>query len=158
MKLMRWEPRVKALNVWEPFEDLVAFNREVDRIFGNLLGPIPFTLTSTEEPWSPRVDVSETDAMVVLKAELPGVKQEDIQVSIQDNTLTLKGERKLETDVKQGRYTRIERSYGAFQRSMALPPAVDANQVKATYKDGILEIQLPKKEDAKPKEIKVETV
>jgi len=102
------------------------------------------------------VDIHETKDSFLLMAELPGVKQEDVEVSVEGDTLTLKGERKRETEVKEDQYHRIERSYGRFERSILLPSVVDPNRVKATYRDGVLEVQLPKKEEAKPKEIKVE--
>jgi HSP20 family protein len=113
-------------------------------------------MASTEAIWSPLVDVHETKEGYQLQVELPGVKQEDIQVSIEGETLTLKGERKHEAEVKEDEYHRVERSYGRFERSIVLPSVVDPGQVKATYRDGVLEILLPKKEEAKPKEIKVE--
>jgi HSP20 family protein len=128
----------------------------MDEIFGEFFGQTPFAMAATEAVWSPLVDVHETKEGFLLQVELPGVKQEDIQVSMVGDTLTLKGERKRETEVKEDSYHRIERSYGTFQRSIVLPSVVDANRVKATYREGVLEIQLPKKEEAKPKEIKVE--
>jgi HSP20 family protein len=128
----------------------------MDEIFGEFFGPTPFAMAATEAAWSPLVDVHETKDGLQLLVELPGVKQEDIQVSMVGDTLTLKGERKRETEVKEDNYHRIERSYGTFQRSIVLPSVVDPNRVKATYRDGVLEIQLPKKEETKPKEIKVE--
>jgi HSP20 family protein len=126
------------------------------RLLGGSSGLTPFQVVSTGSPWTPRVDVAETKEKILVRAELPGVKQEDIQISIMDDTLTLKGERKRESEVEEDHYHRIERSYGTFQRSMVLPTVVDPNLVKATYRDGVLEIQLPKKEEAKPMEIKVE--
>ena len=102
------------------------------------------------------MDVVDSKDGILLKVEIPGVKQEDISISVEENTLTVKGERKQESQVNEEGYSRFERSYGAFQRSVLLPPTVDADRVKATYKDGVLEVQLPKKEEAKPKTIKVE--
>jgi HSP20 family protein len=103
------------------------------------------------------MDVAETKDGISLKIEVPGVRQEDISISLEDNALTVKGERKHESEVSDEGYKRVERSYGTFQRSVLLPQTVDVNRVKATYKDGVLEIQLPKKEEAQPKAIKVET-
>jgi HSP20 family protein len=113
-------------------------------------------MAATEAIWSPLVDIHETKDSFLLEAELPGVKQEDIQVSVEGETLTLRGERRRETEVKEDQYQRIERSYGRFERNILLPSVVDPDRVKATYRDGVLEIQLPKKEEAKPKEIKVD--
>ena len=156
MLLERWQPRTQTLVRWDPFSELTDLRREMDQIFGNFFGRTPFSMATTEGNWSPLVDIHETNEGFQLMAELPGVKQEDIQVSVEGDTLTLKGERKHETEVKQDQYHRIERSYGSFERSILLPSVVDATRVKATYKDGVLEVQLPKKEEAKPKEIKVE--
>jgi len=92
----------------------------------------------------------------VVKADLPGVNKDDIQIDLKDNTLTLKGEKKFENKVSKDNYIRVERSYGTFVRSFTLPQNVDAEKIKATYKDGVLELTLPKKEEAKPKQIKVD--
>jgi len=156
MLLERWQPRVHTLARWNPFAGMADLQREMDQIFGEFFGRTPFRMAATEAMWSPLVDVHETKDSILLQVELPGVKQEDIQVSIEGDTLTLKGERKRETEVKEDQYHRVERSYGRFERSILLPSVVDSGRVKATYRDGVLGIQLPKKEEAKPKEIKVE--
>ena len=156
MLLDKWQPRVLSLNTWDPFAEMADLRRMTDQVFGEFFGRTPSEMASTQGIWSPLVDIHETKDGIQLKAELPGVKQEDIEVSLEGDTLTLKGERRRETEVKENQYHRIERSYGKFQRSILLPEAMDASRVKATYRDGVLEIQLPKKEEAKPKEIKVE--
>ena len=156
MLLERWQPRVHTLARWNPFAGMADLQREMDQIFGEFFGRTPFRMAATEAMWSPLVDVHETKDSILLQVELPGVKQEDIQVSIEGDTLTLKGERKRETEVKEDQYHRVERSYGHFERRILLPSVVDSGRVKATYRDGVLGIQLPKKEEAKPKEIKVE--
>lgn len=156
MILEKWQPRLPSLEAWDPFVELASLRRQMDQAFGEFFGQTPSSMAVTEGLWSPLVDIHETKDDIRLTAELPGVKQEDIQVSIVDDTLTLKGERKRETEVKQEQYHRIERGYGSFQRSILLPSVVDPNRVKATYRDGVLEIQLPKREEAKPKAIKVE--
>jgi HSP20 family protein len=156
MLLTKWQPRVPSLNTWDPLSDMAELRRMTDQVFGEFFGRTPLDMASTEGLWSPKVDIHETKEGIRLTAELPGVKQEDIQVSIEGDSLTLQGERKRQPDVKEDQYFRIERSYGKFRRSILLPSLVDASQVKATYRDGVLEIQLPKKEEAKPKEIKVE--
>lgn len=156
MFLERWQPRMQSVTRWDPFEEMADFRREMDRLFGEFFGRTPFSMAATEAMWTPLVDIHETRDSYLLMAEVPGVKQEDIQVSIEGDTLTLKGERKRETEVREDQYHRIERSYGRFERSILLPSGVDADGVKATYRDGVLEIQLPKKEEAKPKAIKVE--
>ena len=108
------------------------------------------------ETWAPAVDIHENDDSFVVKADLPGVNKDDIQIDLKDNTLTLKGEKKFENKVSKDNYIRVERSYGTFVRSFTLPQNVDAEKIKATYKDGVLELTLPKKEEAKPKQIKVD--
>jgi HSP20 family protein len=102
------------------------------------------------------VDISENENAYVLKAELPGVSREDINIDINNKMLTLKGEKKFEEKTEKENYVRVERSYGSFSRTFALSDKVDTENVKASYKDGVLEVTLPKKEEAKPREIKVE--
>jgi HSP20 family protein len=106
--------------------------------------------------WVPAVDIYETDAHeVVVKAELPDMKREDINLTFENGVLTLKGERKFEQEVKKGNFQRIERRHGAFSRSFTLPNTVDAGKISASYKDGVLTIRLPQREEAKPKQIAV---
>jgi len=156
MLLEKWQPRVQLLTRWDSLPQTVGLRREIDQIFGELFGRTPFSIAATQAIWSPLVDIHENKDGFQLVAELPGVKQENIQVSVKGDTLTLSGERKREAEVKDDQRHRIERSYGRFERTILLHPVVDANRVKASYRDGVLEIQLPKKEEAKPKEIKVE--
>jgi len=156
MLLERWQPRVQSLTRWGPFAEMTDLRREMDHIFGEFFGRTPSSMAATEAMWSPLVDIHETKDSFLLMAELPGVKQEDVEVSVEGDTLTLKGERKREAEVKEDQYHRIERSYGRFERSILLPSVVDPNRVKATYRDGVLEVQLPKKEEAKPKAVKIE--
>ena len=108
-----------------------------------------------EGAWGPVVDVIEDDDNVVIRANLPGMEKDDIDLSVVGDTLTLKGEKKQESEVKEGNYYRIERSYGLFQREIPLPSAVDADKVEASYKDGVLEVKLPRKEGAKAKKISI---
>jgi len=147
-----------ALVRWEPFRELMTLQDRMNRLFGDFF---PRQAGLEEESiaggvWSPAVDIYETDNDIVLKAELPGMKQEDIQLDIRDNVLTLKGERRQESDVKEGSYHRVERSYGAFQRMFTLPNVIQQDKVKAKYKDGVLEVTMPKAEVAKPKHIAIE--
>ena len=153
MTLQRWKPRFSSLTRWDPFADILGIQQEMNRLFDSFFGR---TSTLTEGVWTPLLDIYETKDHVVLKAELPGMKLEDIDITIVGDILTLKGERKREEEVKDENYYRVERAYGAFHRSIPLPSVVDTDQVKATYKDGVLEIKLPKKEETKTKEIKVE--
>jgi len=109
----------------------------------------------TVADWMPTVDISETDHAYVIKAELPEVKREDVKVRVEEGVLTLSGERRQEKEEKGKKYHRVERSYGSFVRSFALPESVDENGVQAEYKDGVLSLHLPKAEKAKPKAIEV---
>ena len=130
--LEKWQPRVPSFRNWDPISEMADLRRMTDQVFGEFFGRTPFEMASVEGLWSPMVDIYETKDGLRLTAELPGVKQEDIHLSIEGNTLTLKGERKHEMDVKEVQYYRIERSYGNFQRSILLPSMVDGSQVKAT--------------------------
>ena len=123
----------------------------IDEAIGRL-----FSAPQSERPWTPAVDVAENENSLILKADLPGIEQNDIAINLENGTLTLKGERKFEkTEDKEG-YHRIERGYGAFARSFTLPDSIDAEHVKAEFKNGVLTVTLPKKELAKPRAIKVQ--
>jgi len=144
-----------AITRWEPFRDLVVSQDRFNRIFNDTLSRF-FEDDSSTRTWSPAVDIYETDQNVVLKAELPGVDPKDVEARVEDGTLYLKGQRKFQNEVKEDHYHRIERSYGSFVRSFALPRSVDADEVSAEYKDGVLTLTLPKREEAKPKTIKIQ--
>ena len=138
---------------FDPFRDAVSFQNRMNRFFE------PFLRTSTEDcgTWLPPVDIREDGAAIRLQAELPGLKQEEIEIHIENNILTLKGERKQENEVKEQDYHRVERSFGSFSRSFSLPTSVNSEKVQAVYKDGILDITLPKSESSKSRKIKVTT-
>ena len=141
---------------WDPFRDLVALQDRMNRLFDESVRNVRTgdeALSSAT--WSPAVDIYETANEVVVKAELPEVNQSDIDIQVENNTLTLRGERKLDKETKQENFHRIERAYGVFSRSFTLPSTVDQERIKADYKDGILRISLPKREASKPKQIKV---
>jgi HSP20 family protein len=144
-----------AITRWEPFRDLVVSQDRFNRIFNDTLSRF-FEDDWSTRTWSPAVDIYETDQNVVLKAELPGVDPKDVEARVEDGTLYLKGQRKFQNEVKEDHYHRIERSYGSFVRSFALPRSVDADEVSAEYKDGVLTLTLPKREEAKPKTIKIQ--
>ncbi len=138
------------------FREMMGF--DPFRLFGE--GFSPFFRNMGEENWSlstwaPACDVFENDNEIVVKAELPEVKKEDVTVAIDNNVLTIRGERKFEQDVKKENYHRVERRYGEFTRSFTLPGFVDAAKVNAEFKDGILRVTMPKREEAKPKQIEV---
>jgi len=146
-----------SLMRWRPTHDLISMREEMNRLFDNFFSGFPERRRGLlEGEWAPSIDVAETDEEIVVTAELPGVKQEEVDISIADSVLTLKGEKKEEKEVKEKNYHRIERSYGSFQRSISLPTSVEASKAKATYKDGILRVTVPKVEEAKPKQIKID--
>jgi HSP20 family protein len=131
----------------DPFQGLRFFEDAVTRLMSE---------PRTGRPWSPAVDILETEDAVTLKADLPDVKTEDIDIRVENGTMTLRGHRKFEKEENVKGYHRIERSYGEFVRSFAVPPTVETDKVGAEYKNGVLTITLPKKETAKPRQVKVE--
>jgi len=148
MAIVRW---------LDPFRDLSAIQERMNQIFEDALA----RSRGREEGlrtgmWTPAVDIYENNDSVVVKAELPGVERDQISVEVKDGILTLRGERKFEKEVKEESYHRIERSYGNFQRSFSLPVSVEQDEVTARFKDGVLEVILPKKEQARPKQIQVD--
>ena len=144
-----------AIVRWRPFRDLVSIQDEMNGLFDDFFGHRPARVEWTEGVWSPSVDVSEDKDNVVIKAEMPGMNKVDVKISVQDNVLTLKGEKKQEKEEKDANYHRIERSYGSFCRSLMLPTSVETDKIKANYRDGVLNITLPKTEEVKPKEIPI---
>ncbi|HXF48214.1 MAG TPA: Hsp20/alpha crystallin family protein [Verrucomicrobiae bacterium] len=136
-----------------PMLDIASdFTREADRLFSDFINRGIFRLS---DEWAPMVDVAETKDEVIVRAEVPGMTKEDISVTLQDNVLTLRGEKKQEKVENGTTYHRMERSYGNFVRSFTLPTVVREDKTKATYKDGVLTITLPKAEEVKPKEISI---
>jgi HSP20 family protein len=145
-----------AIVRWEPFRDLMTTQREFDRLFKEAFSPMFGEGELSTRTWAPPVDIYENENNIVLKAELPGVDPKDVEVRVEDSTLYLKGERKFEKETKEENYHRVERSYGSFARSFSLPNSINADKVKAEYKDGLLTLTLPKREEAKPKTIKID--
>ena len=144
------------LKVWEPYRSFKPFHRNVGRFFNEFDWGLQPAEGLDDTTWAPKVDIYETDSSYVLNAELPGLTKEEINIDVNDNTLTLKGEKKFEEKVEKDNYVRVERNYGNFARSFALSDDVNPEGITASYKEGVLELTLPKKEEAKPKEIKVE--
>ena len=140
---------------WDPFRDLNALQDRMNRLFEDagrgLRGDEPSATTT----WSPAVDIYETEGNIVVKAELPGLERKDITLNLEKNILTIRGERRFEKEAKDDNYHRIERSYGAFSRSFSIPTTVNDDKISADYKDGVLTVTLPKKEQAKPKQIQI---
>jgi HSP20 family protein len=136
-----------------PFEEI---REEMNRLFGGFLGRAPMRTTAEEGCiLYPAVDVEDEADKYVLKAELPGLKKDDLKVTVSDGSIVLSGEKKAEHEEKHTGFHRYERCYGKFQRAFMLPTQVDANKIKANFKDGILEIDIPKSAEAKPKEIEI---
>lgn len=139
----------------DPFRELSAMQDRVARLFGDVY--LRDEDTGFRGSWSPAVDIYETEGHdLVLKAELPGMNRGDIDVTVENSTLVLKGQKKFDADVKEEHYRRIERTYGAFHRSFTLPATVDAARVSADYKNGVLTVKLPFREEAKPRSINVD--
>jgi HSP20 family protein len=144
---MAWE-----LTTWKPFRELDKMRGEMDRLWDSFFEGRPQVQFGE---WFPTLDVSETKNDLVVKVELPGMDQKDIDVSLSDGHLTIKGEKKQEKEEKEENYHFIERSYGTFTRSVQLPKEVKRDKISATYKNGILKVVLPKSEEAKKKEVKI---
>jgi HSP20 family protein len=140
---------------WRPFREVSRLRSEMDRLWDEYFGPGRRAFQPMEEAWMPAVDVSETADKVTVKAEIPGMEAKDIEISMVGDTLTIKGEKKVEREEKDENYHMVERSYGSFSRAMKLPAVVEADKVEATYKNGVLTVVLPKKEEVKPKAIEV---
>lgn len=156
MAMERWRPfSGSAVDRWDPFRNLSDIQGEVNRLFDSFFG----RATSTAQggrAWTPFVDMHETKDDLVLRVDLPGVRDKDVSVSITGDWLTIRGERQFEQEQTQNQYLHLERAYGKFERYVQLPMAVQADKVKATYRDGVLEIRLPKAEEVKPKEVKID--
>jgi HSP20 family protein len=144
-----------ALIRWDPFREMSSLQERMNRLFDESRDR-GTAEDVAQGAWVPPIDIHETPESLVLKAELPGLKREDIQIELQDSTLVLKGEKRFEKDVNEENYHRIERSYGSFQRSFTLPGMIKQDGVKAKFTDGVLEITLPKVEEAKPRQVKVD--
>ena len=149
-----------AIDRWRPWDELREMERHMDEMMRYPLAmrrrPLVWWRVPTEElGWTPSVEVYEKGDNFVVRAELPGMKKEELDISVLGDTLTIKGERKTESEVKEEDYYRCELCYGKFSRSVALPTAVEAGKVEANYENGILEITLPKAKEAKPKKIDV---
>ena len=151
--LTRWEPFGGLHRRGDFFGDLTDMQQEMNRMFDDFFGERRAGLA--EGQWLPAVDVSETESELVVRAELPGMTHDDIELNLQDNVLTIKGEKKQEKKDEKENYHRLERSYGSFARSFSLPASVKQDDIKASFKDGILEVTLPKTEDVKPKKIAI---
>lgn len=139
-----------------PARGLFGLHAEMGRMFNDLFASPNEPTDETVNRWSPSVDIAETDSGFEVRAELPGVKQDDVNVSVRDNVLTLRGEKRQEETDEGKNYRRVERHYGSFQRAFTLPPNVNPEAITANYRDGVLTLTVPKVEEAQPKEIPIE--
>lgn len=155
MVVERWSPFSPTLERWEPFRSLTGIQSEMNRLFESFFGRTT-RVGAMDRMWSPVIDMYETRDELVVTAERPGVREKEIQLAITGDLLTLKGERTQANEVKQEGYYRVERHFGKFERSIPLPFPVQADKVKAVFRDGVLEVGLPKAEEIGPKEIKIE--
>ncbi len=137
----------------QPFRGATTLQEQINRIFGDGMGRTAEESNLT--PWAPAVDIYETENELVVKADLPDVNPQDLDIRVENNILTIRGERKFDKEVHDDNYLRIERAYGSFSRSFSLANSVNSDAIKADYHDGVLTLSIPKAEDAKPKQIKV---
>jgi len=146
-----------AIVRWDPFRDLMTLQDRMNRLFEETArgrgGEDEWTLGGS---WAPAVDIYEHEGDIVLKAELPGIDPKNVDIRVENNVLSLRGERRVDSEVKKESYHRVERAYGTFARSFTLPNLVDTEKIKADYKEGVLTLLLPKKEEAKPRQIQVQ--
>jgi HSP20 family protein len=141
---------------FDPFRELASMQDRINRIFGDAYSRRSDDDITLQGDWIPPVDIYENaGGEIVIKAEVPGIKKEDIDLRVENNTLTIRGERQQQSEVKEEKFHRVERLYGKFSRSFTLPATVDAARVTAEYKDGLLTVVLPVREEAKPRQIQV---
>lgn len=153
MAIVRFRPFSQSMD--DPFREVTDMQGQMNRLFDNLLGR-PSPMAGMERMWAPAVDMYETSDELVIAAEVPGLNQKDIHLSITGDMLTIRGERQRAQDVPPDNYYRGERWWGKFERTLPLPIPVQAGKVKAAYRDGVLTVTLPKAEEIKPKEIKID--
>ncbi len=145
---------MRTINRWEqPFRGATTLQEQINRVFGDAVGRAGEESNLT--PWAPPVDIYETEHELVVKADLPDVNPQDLDIRVENNILTIRGERKFENKVNEENYLRVERSYGSFSRSFQLANSVNSEAIKADYQNGVLTLSIPKREEAKPKQIKV---
>ncbi len=144
-----------VLTRWEPFREFATLQDRINRVFRDSYSSADRDESLTTSSFAPAVDVYEDEHKVTLKIEVPGIDEKDIDVRVENNTLTVHGERKIEKEEKEENYRRVERQYGSFTRTFTLPQTVDTDKVSANYDKGVLNVTLPKKAEAKPKQIKV---
>lgn len=147
-----------AIIRWDPFRDLVTLREKMNRLFEEAYSARGEERDLVSSSWTPSVDIYETENALVMNAEIPGIDEQDVEIKIEDNTLTLKGERKFEKETKEENYHRVERAHGSFFRSFSLPAYIDQDKIEAEHENGVLKITMPKKLEAKPRQIKLVSV
>jgi HSP20 family protein len=141
---------------WEPFRELSSLQTEMNRLFNTAFGDLPNGGTGgAARRWMPAMDLLETDEDFVLRADLPGMTESDVNIELEDNVLTVSGERKAEREDKREGFYRMERAFGSFSRSLTLPKGVDPEAVSASFDQGVLEVRIPKPEQRKPRKISI---
>jgi len=144
-----------AIIKWDPFRDLITLREKMNRLFEDAFTSRGEEKDLVSSAWTPAVDIFETENELILTAEVPGIDEKDIEIKIEDNTLSLKGERKFEKETKEENYHRIERAYGSFYRSFTLPNYIDQDKIHAEHENGVLRITMPKKSELKPRKVKI---
>jgi HSP20 family protein len=142
-----------AIIRWDPFRDLVTLRDKMNRLFEDAVRGEEKDLISSS--WAPAVDIYETENELILAAEVPGVEEKDVEISVEDNTLSIRGERKFQKETKEENYHRIERSYGSFYRSFTLPSYIDQERIHAEHESGVLKVHMPKKPEVKPRKVRI---
>jgi HSP20 family protein len=140
---------------WEPFREMSTLQNEMNRLFNTVFDTQAANGGSTLRRWMPAMDLVETEESFVLRADLPGMTEDDVKIEFEDGTLTVSGERKAEHETKNEGYYRVERAFGSFSRSLTLPQGVDAEAVTANFENGVLEVRIPKPEERKPRRIEI---
>ncbi len=154
MALIPWRPKEMW---WDPFQDLERIQNEMNRLFDSSLGGLKTRESGLlEGAWNPAIDIYDSKDNIMVKADVPGMKKDEIDISVHGDTLVIKGEKKQENKTKEKDFVRTERFYGSFNRTLRLPSEVDSEKVNASYMNGVLEIVLPKKEEARPKQLKID--
>jgi HSP20 family protein len=144
-----------AIIRWDPFREMVTIRDKMNRLFEDVFTGRGEEKEMVASSWAPSVDIYETENELILSAEVPGIEEKDIEIKVEDSTLTIRGERKFEKETKEENYHRIERSYGSFSRSFTLPNYVDQDKIQAEHENGVLKITMPKKMELKPRTVKI---
>jgi HSP20 family protein len=144
-----------AIIRWDPFRDMVTLREKMNRLFEDVFTGRGEDKELAASTWAPAVDIYETENELIMTAEVPGIEEKDIEIKIEDNTLSLRGERKFEKETKEENYHRIERSYGSFYRAFTLPNSIDPDRIQAEHENGVLKISMPKRQELKPRKVKI---